>query len=101
MLAQRTRWHLDADVIIVGYGSAGAVAAITAYDAGAQVVILENLLTLAVIDFGLLWDNSPKGSRKEFAIWTNANASMFKRFMFQKMDGNVNMEMFRDVVTQE
>jgi succinate dehydrogenase/fumarate reductase flavoprotein subunit len=31
----------EADVIVVGYGGAGAVAAITAHDLGAQVVILE------------------------------------------------------------
>ncbi|MBI4525821.1 MAG: FAD-binding protein [Deltaproteobacteria bacterium] len=31
----------EADVIIVGYGGAGAVAAITAHDSGAQVLILE------------------------------------------------------------
>ncbi|MFH1140301.1 MAG: FAD-binding protein, partial [Chloroflexota bacterium] len=41
MLAQRTRWDSEADVVVVGYGSAGSVAAITAHDAGSQVVILE------------------------------------------------------------
>jgi len=41
MLIQHTNWHLDADVIVIGYGAAGAVSAITAHDGGAQVVILE------------------------------------------------------------
>ncbi len=41
MLEQQIRWNLDADVVVVGYGSAGAVAAITAHDAGAQVMILD------------------------------------------------------------
>lgn len=41
MLINRMRWHLDADVIVVGYGAAGVAAAITAHDAGAQVIILE------------------------------------------------------------
>lgn len=41
MLIQRNRWHLEADVVVIGYGAAGAVAAITAHDGGAQVVILE------------------------------------------------------------
>jgi len=41
MLVGNHKWHLDADVIIVGYGCAGAVAAITAHDAGANVIILE------------------------------------------------------------
>lgn len=35
------RWHRETDVLIVGYGSAGAVAAITAHDRGAATLILE------------------------------------------------------------
>ena len=34
-------WDKSADVVIVGYGGAGAVAAITAHDYGARVLILE------------------------------------------------------------
>jgi len=37
----RIHWHVDADVIVVGYGAAGAVAAITACDGGSRVLILE------------------------------------------------------------
>ena len=33
--------HDEADVVIVGYGGAGAVAAITAHDSGADVLVLE------------------------------------------------------------
>ena len=36
-----SKWEYDADVVIVGYGGAGSVAAITAHDAGAKVLILE------------------------------------------------------------
>ncbi|MBI2857734.1 MAG: FAD-dependent oxidoreductase [Chloroflexi bacterium] len=36
-----TGWDEDAGVVVVGYGGAGAVAAIAAHDAGAKVVILE------------------------------------------------------------
>ncbi len=39
--AQPGAWGREADVVIVGYGSAGAAAAITAHDAGAKVLILE------------------------------------------------------------
>ena len=35
------RWNYEADVVIAGYGGAGAFAAISARDAGAQVLILE------------------------------------------------------------
>lgn len=35
------KWDKEADVVVVGYGGAGAATAITAADAGAQVLILE------------------------------------------------------------
>jgi succinate dehydrogenase/fumarate reductase flavoprotein subunit len=35
------KWTMEADVIIVGFGGAGACAAIEAHDAGAKVLILE------------------------------------------------------------
>ena len=35
------KWDYEADVVIVGYGGAGACAAIAAHDAGAKVLILE------------------------------------------------------------
>jgi succinate dehydrogenase/fumarate reductase flavoprotein subunit len=38
-----TRWHDEADVIVVGYGYAGAVAAIEAHDAGAEVLLIEKM----------------------------------------------------------
>lgn len=34
-------WDVEADVVVVGFGGAGAAAAIEAHDAGAQVLILE------------------------------------------------------------
>src|SRR5215831_21310715 len=37
------RWHATADVVVVGYGYAGAVAALEAHDAGASVLILEKM----------------------------------------------------------
>lgn len=35
------KWQEEADVVVVGYGGAGAATAITAHDAGAEVLILE------------------------------------------------------------
>ena len=43
-----TNWAQTADVVVVGYGSAGAVAAMTAFDAGADVLILEKTPSLPV-----------------------------------------------------
>ncbi|MDO8670481.1 MAG: FAD-binding protein, partial [Dehalococcoidia bacterium] len=41
MLIKDASWWLTTDVVVVGLGGAGAVAAITAHDLGAQVVVLE------------------------------------------------------------
>lgn len=38
-----SKWDYETDVLIVGYGAAGANAAIAAHDAGARVLILEKL----------------------------------------------------------
>ena len=35
------KWDYEADVVVVGYGGAGACAAITAHDAGGKVIIME------------------------------------------------------------
>jgi len=37
------KWDYEADVVVVGYGGAGACAAINAFDAGAEVLILEKV----------------------------------------------------------
>src|SRR2546426_12421148 len=34
-------WDRQADVVVVGFGAAGAATAITAYEAGAQVILYE------------------------------------------------------------
>jgi succinate dehydrogenase/fumarate reductase flavoprotein subunit len=39
----RERWDETADVVVVGYGYAGAVAAIEAHDAGAEVLLIEKM----------------------------------------------------------
>lgn len=36
-------WEVEADVVVVGYGLAGAVSAIAAHDAGAKVLLMEKL----------------------------------------------------------
>ena len=41
------KWDEMTDVVVIGYGGAGAVAAITAFDAGAEVLVLEKSPSLA------------------------------------------------------
>jgi len=41
MASVPSNWDYTADVVVVGYGGGGAVCAMTAYDAGANVLILE------------------------------------------------------------
>ena len=37
------KWDLEFDVVVVGWGSAGTSAAVTAHDQGAKVAILEKM----------------------------------------------------------
>ncbi len=41
MLVNRAKWNKSADIVVVGGGSAGMAAAITAHDLGAEVLVLE------------------------------------------------------------
>ena len=50
-------WDNEADVVVVGYGGAGVVAAITAHDAGAKVLVLEKSPSLASL--GITKGQSP------------------------------------------
>ncbi|HTN72646.1 MAG TPA: FAD-binding protein, partial [Methylomirabilota bacterium] len=39
----KTNWDKEVDVIVVGYGAAGGISAITAHDAGAKVLLIEKM----------------------------------------------------------
>jgi succinate dehydrogenase/fumarate reductase flavoprotein subunit len=41
LAAKKTNWEKTTDIIVIGYGMAGAVAAIVAHDLGAKVMIIE------------------------------------------------------------
>ncbi len=40
-LTKDIKWDKEADVVVVGFGGAGACAAIEAHDAGAKVLIID------------------------------------------------------------
>ena len=44
-----TSWSMSSDVVVVGYGGAGAVSALTAYQAGANVLVIEKTPSLAAL----------------------------------------------------
>ncbi len=46
-----TNWSQSADVVVVGYGGAGGVSAISAYEAGASVLILEKTPSYASLGY--------------------------------------------------
>jgi succinate dehydrogenase/fumarate reductase flavoprotein subunit len=46
-----TNWSQSADVVVVGYGGAGGIAAITAYDEGSSVLILEKTPSYASLGY--------------------------------------------------
>ncbi len=37
------KWNIETDIVVVGYGLAGAISAIIAHDAGAKVLLVEKL----------------------------------------------------------
>ena len=43
MANEPARWDLDYEVVVAGYGYAGAISTITASDAGARCLILEKM----------------------------------------------------------
>jgi 3-oxosteroid 1-dehydrogenase len=43
-MTEHIHWSEEAEVVVVGYGGAGAVTAIAAADAGAKVLIMEKQL---------------------------------------------------------
>ena len=66
------KWDMEADVVCVGYGGAGAATAISAHDAGARVLILEKMAegggNTAVSGGGFI---SPTNAAEAYTYFTN------------------------------
>lgn len=75
-------WDLEADVVVVGYGGAGAVAAITAHDVGARVVILEKLPPDVVNADGRITEvkHTPNSRLSGALVYTPSNAEDAYRY---------------------
>ena len=79
------QWDMEADVVCVGYGGAGAATAISAHDAGARVLILEKMPdgggNTAVSAGGFI---SPTNAEEAYTYFTN-----LYKFSFSEMDADV------------
>ncbi len=83
MLVNQIRWQLDADVVVVGYGAAGAVAALTAHEGGARVIILEKQeaqipMTTSFMSGGaIICPNDEGGARRYMEALTKVNEGLY------------------------
>ena len=79
------KWDREADVIVVGYGAAGAATAITARDEGADVVILEKLPSDAMDESGKITEvkHSPITRVSSGLVLSPSNAD--DAYAYQKM----------------
>jgi 3-oxosteroid 1-dehydrogenase len=75
-------WDMQTDVVVVGYGGAGAVAAIAAHDADAQVLILEKQAE----------DNHIPNTRMAGGIWhspdKDGDRAALKQYAIAMMSGD-------------
>lgn len=71
------KWDAEADVVILGFGGAGACAAIEAHDAGAKVLILEkqpqdNLINNTRMSGGIFHSPDPTGDKDALKSYAKA-----------------------------
>jgi succinate dehydrogenase/fumarate reductase flavoprotein subunit len=92
-------WDWEADVIVVGYGGAGAVAAITAHDAGAKVLVLEKSPSIASLklksDWGRTTQISGGGGNTHIAVGiaaSPADAAGAAAYLYAACGGTTPME---------
>jgi succinate dehydrogenase/fumarate reductase flavoprotein subunit len=77
-----TKWDYVTDVVVVGYGLAGAVAALSAREAGAEVIVLEKM------PFGKEGGNSKvSGNMTWIPDNKEAGVAYFKGMCARNMDG--------------
>ena len=77
-----TRWDYITDVVIVGYGLAGAVAALSARETGAEVIVLEKM------PYGKEGGNSKvSGNMTWYPDNKEAGVAYFKGMCARNMDG--------------
>lgn len=83
------QWDIEVDVVVVGYGGAGAATAITAHDSGARVLVLEKHPADGRDDGGLpVVRHTPSTRMSGGLIWIAESAD--KALLYQKSLNEVN-----------
>jgi 3-oxo-5alpha-steroid 4-dehydrogenase len=88
------KWDREADVVVVGFGGAGAAAALEAFDAGASVLILEKGKKpggTTAIAGGVLCLGG--GTPLQKALGIRETKEEFYRFLMMQGQGQVNEEL--------
>ena len=78
-------WDMEADVVIVGFGGAGAATAMEAHDAGANVLILEKVAFQSVRDYEAIIELL---ADKKIRAWINCSRRMYQ--FYNEMRGYFN-----------
>jgi succinate dehydrogenase/fumarate reductase flavoprotein subunit len=69
------KWDKETDVVVVGYGGAGVIAAITAHDAGAKVIVLEK--TPSWDSLGITMDSFPTAQPKSGVLISGGGGNTY------------------------
>lgn len=84
-MAEAPAWDIESDVVVVGYGGAGAITAITAHDLGEKVIILErhtadtsrmvNHTPSTRMSGGFFLCTTDAGKATDYLFWTSWGAT--------------------------
>lgn len=91
-------WDAEADVVVVGFGAAGACAAIEAADAGADVLVLDRFAGggATAISGGVVYAGG--GTRHQRAAGVEDSPEHMLAYLRQETDGAVSEETLRSFV---
>ena len=79
------KWDYEADVVVVGYGTAGAAVAIEAHDAGANVLVLEKQRA----DTPTFIDHTPSVRMSTSATATPTNVAAMAEYIELSQKGHI------------
>jgi len=98
-----SKWDDEADVVVVGYGGSGAVTAITAYDAGAKVIVLEKTPSYASMGVSKPPISGGGGNTSMNAGFANyvTDSTAAAEYMYKASWGNTPMDVCQALANAE